>query len=243
MAGSKPGPNVDSRQRMVFLAAIVSAVIFAATPAAPAQIAEAHALAEDPAWLRYAPLQMPAEIPISVRALSTDQLEQSAVQELESGLAGFSGQKVQTTESGEIVVGTIDEVRAAFPGLQVPVHLAAHGFWLKKTTRNGWRGHPLIIVAGSNDHGALFGEFDLLRRMATGADLPHLDAIEAPAMSIRWVDEWDNASCTVERGYGGRSIFFEGGKVRDDLSDVTKYARLLASVGINGCNVNNVNGA
>ena len=62
-------------------------------------------------------------------------------------------------------------------------------------------------------------------------------------MPIRWVDEWDNANGTVERGYGGRSIFFDNGKVRDDLSAVGEYARLLASVGINGCNVNNVNGA
>ncbi len=228
--------GVATRKRIALSIAFLLATFFAAGLAANAQ-------SEDQAWLRYAPLQMPAEIPISVRALSTDRLEQSAVQELESGLAGFSGQKVQTTESGEIVVGTLDEVHAAFPGLQVPVHLAAHGFWLKKTTWKGWRGHPLIIVAGSDEHGALFGAFDLLRRIATNSDLSHLDAIETPAMPIRWVDEWDNASGTVERGYGGRSIFFEGGKVRDDLSAVTDYARLLASVGINGCNVNNVNGA
>jgi alpha-glucuronidase len=31
--------------------------------------------------------------------------------------------------------------------------------------------------------------------------------------------------------------------VREDLTAVSEYARLLASVGINGCNVNNVNGA
>ena len=38
-------------------------------------------------------------------------------------------------------------------------------------------------------------------------------------------------------------IFFEGGNVREDLAPVAEYARLLASVGINGCNVNNVNAA
>ena len=48
---------------------------------------------------------------------------------------------------------------------------------------------------------------------------------------------------TMERGYGGRSIFFEGGNVREDLAPVSEYARMLASVGINGCDVNNVNGA
>ena len=62
-------------------------------------------------------------------------------------------------------------------------------------------------------------------------------------MHIRWVDEWDNPDGSIERGYGGRSIFFEGGNVRQDLSPVAEYARLLASVGINGCNVNNVNAA
>jgi alpha-glucuronidase len=129
---------------------------------------------------------------------------------------------------------------AHFSRVQLPAHLAPHGFWLKRTV---WNGQPLVIVAGSNEHGALFGAFDLLRRIRAGQDLSHLDAIDAPAMPIRWVDEWDNASGTIERGYDGRSIFFEGGKVRDDLSAVTEYSRLLASVGINGCNVNNVNDA
>ena len=62
-------------------------------------------------------------------------------------------------------------------------------------------------------------------------------------MPIRWVDEWDNIDGSVERGYGGRSIFFDAGHVRADLGPVREYARLLASVGINGCNVNNVNNA
>jgi alpha-glucuronidase len=62
-------------------------------------------------------------------------------------------------------------------------------------------------------------------------------------MPIRWVDEWDNPDGSIERGYAGRSIFFEGGNVREDLAPVAEYARLLASVGINGCNVNNVNAA
>src|SRR5580698_5553000 len=247
-AESKPGTNVDVRQRMISIAAIVSAAIFAATPVATAQTPLAHTQTNDQAWLSYSGgrerLAISPRIPPSIRALGNSVLEQSAVQELQRGFVGATGTTAtpgaKASNAGETVVGTLDEVRAAFPGLQVPVHIAVHGFWLKRTLSHG---QPVVIVAGSNDHGALFGAFDLLRRIATGADLTHLDAIEAPAMPLRWVDEWDNASGTVERGYGGRSIFFEGGKVRDDLSDVTAYARLLASVGINGCNVNNVNGA
>ena len=58
---------------------------------------------------------------------------------------------------------------------------------------------------------------------------------------VRWVNQWDNLDGSIERGYGGRSIFFENRKVRADLTRAAEYARLLASVGINGCNVNNVN--
>ena len=66
---------------------------------------------------------------------------------------------------------------------------------------------------------------------------------EHPAMPIRWVDDWDNPDGSIERGYAGRSIFFEDGHVRQDLAPVSAYARLLASVGINACNLNNVNRA
>ena len=194
----------------------------------------------DQAWLRYSGGHR-AAIPSFVRALGDDQKEQTAKKELERGVAGLTGALPEATPAkGETVVGTLDEVRKAFPALAAPAHLGPHGFWL---TRTIWHGHPLVLVAGSNPHGALFGAFDLLRRIATSSDLAHLNVIDAPAMPIRWVDEWGNFDGTIERGYAGRSIFFEKGKVRDDLSAVSEYARLLASIGINGCNVNNVNGA
>jgi len=217
-----------------FLAAFLFVGLIAAGSLAQAQT-------EPPAWLRYASAHN-AAVPDSVRAIGSNVLEQSAAEELQRGLASMIGAKPTSTQpaAGQTVVGTLDEVRAAFPGLAVPAHLAPHGFWLKRTT---WHGQPLVIVAGSNEHGALFGAFALLRRIATGADLSHLDAVEAPAMPIRWVDEWDNLDGSITRGYDGRSIFFEGGKVREDLSEATAYARLLASVGINGCDVNNVNDA
>jgi len=225
--------QLAARWGIDFMTAFLLAAAFAAGTMA-------HAQTEDQAWLRYAGGPGRSTVPVSIRALGSSEMEHSAVQELQRGIAAMTGAQPANSGQGETVVGTLDEVRAAFPGLQVPAHLAAHGFWLKRTV---WHGRPLVIVAGSNEHGALFGAFDLLRRVATGADFSHLDAIESPAMPIRWVDEWDNADGVVTRGYDGRSIFFEGGKVRDDLSEATAYARLLASVGINGCNVNNVNDA
>ena len=106
----------------------------------------------------------------------------------------------------------------------------------RKNNRIDW------VIAGGRDRGALYGAFALLRDLAQGNSVPASSAVRStPAMPIRWVDEWDNADGSIERGYAGRSIFFEGGKVRDDLKPVEEYARLLASVGINGCNANNVN--
>src|SRR5205085_1308831 len=68
-----------------------------------------------------------------------------------------------------------------------------------------------------------------------------LNGMETPAAPLRWVNEWNNLDGTIERGYGGRSIFFESGHVAADLTRARAYARLLASIGVNACAVNNVN--
>ena len=87
----------------------------------------------------------------------------------------------------------------------------------------------------------LYGAFALLRKVAVGESLASIDQKDAPYAPIRWVNEWNNIDGSIERGYGGRSIFWEGGHIREDLSRVNEYARLLASLGINGISINNVN--
>jgi alpha-glucuronidase len=54
------------------------------------------------------------------------------------------------------------------------------------------------------------------------------------------LNHWDNMNGDIERGYSGKSFFFSDEKilVNERLID---YARLLASVGINGTVINNVN--
>jgi len=78
----------------------------------------------------------------------------------------------------------------------------------------------MLIIVGGSDRGLLYGVFALLRFLATDADLTQLNFRSHPAMPIRWVDEWDNPDGSIERGYAGRSIFFETGSVRDDLAPV-----------------------
>jgi alpha-glucuronidase len=137
------------------------------------------------------------------------------------------------------VLGTVTEFRHSFPELQA-VQISGDGFWLKTLHHHG---HTNIVIAGADERGILYGTFALLSRIAQLQNISNLDDEQSPAASIRWVDEWDNPNGTIERGYAGRSVFFDNGHIRSDLTRVSEYARLLASVGVNGCNVNNVNAA
>jgi alpha-glucuronidase len=98
-----------------------------------------------------------------------------------------------------------------------------------------------LLIAGAGERGVLYGTFEVLRRIASQQSIKSLDVVENPAAPIRWTNEWNNLDGSIERGYGGRSIFFADGNVIQDLGRVREYARLLASVGINGCTINNVN--
>ncbi|WP_243735289.1 alpha-glucuronidase family glycosyl hydrolase [Paenibacillus turpanensis] len=114
------------------------------------------------------------------------------------------------------------------------LQLAGEGFLLETI------GRQLYIIGGS-DRGVLYGVFHLLRLLQTGSDIAALQVLEQPANSLRLMNQWDNADGTIERGYAGRSIFYENNEIKADLARVRDYARLLASVGINGISVNNVN--
>ncbi|HEY3707538.1 MAG TPA: alpha-glucuronidase family glycosyl hydrolase [Terracidiphilus sp.] len=139
-----------------------------------------------------------------------------------------------------VVLGIASMFRKELPSVAIPADLPAEGYWIKALTLEGKK---TIVVAGGDERGVLYGTFDLNRRLSQREDFAKLEIRNQPAMPIRWVDEWDNADGSVERGYAGRSIFFDGGHVREDLKPAAEYARLLASVGINGCNINNVNNA
>lgn len=98
-----------------------------------------------------------------------------------------------------------------------------------------------IVITGADDRGVLYGAFALLRKVALGESVAKLDEQSEPRVPVRWVNHWDNLDGSIERGYGGRSIFWDNGAARADLSRVKDYGRMLASLGINGASINNVN--
>ncbi|MBS1803750.1 MAG: glucosiduronase [Acidobacteria bacterium] len=199
----------------------------------------------DQAWLNYPKIDGRTLFPRNIKALGTGAIEQSAMRELNRALGNLAGKSTHgltpralEAVSGETIIGTAEEFRKQRPEGRVPPDLGPGAFWFDRKDSNGM--HRLLIVGG-DERGVLYGAFNLLRpRDDRGFPL---EVHEAPAMPIRWVDEWDNIDGSIERGYAGRSIFFDAGHVRADLAPVTEYARLLASIGINGCNLNNVNNA
>lgn len=95
-----------------------------------------------------------------------------------------------------------------------------------------------VYVRSGNDAGLLYGLYELLRRIRCGLDI---ETETKPENCIRMLDHWDNFDGTIERGYSGRSIFYDNGEFTNNNERITDYARLLASVGINAVSLNNVN--
>ncbi len=200
------------------------------------------------AWLRYAPIddsgtrQIYNRLPASVIALDSSLIEQTAQEELVRGVRSMLGRtlRIESEMPAEdcIVLGTIAGLKQITPQLNLPDHLVDDAYVLKETAA---RGHKIIVVTASNDRGVLYGTFALLRKIALHQEIEAVDEQRQPYAPVRWTNEWDNLDGSIERGYAGRSIFFAEGKVREDLARAGEYARLLASIGIDGCTVNNVN--
>jgi alpha-glucuronidase len=202
----------------------------------------AAAQTADPAWLRYDGLQKSAAgTPNLIAIVGRGPVLFSAGQELVRALGtrpATHGRTASLPPKDAFFLGTLNDVRPYFPNLKPPHPLGPDGFWLKTVQRNG---RKYWVIAGGNDRGVLYGAFALLRKLAQKQDVSSLDDLENPSAPIRWASEWDNLDGSIERGYAGRSIFFDGGKVRTDLTRVNEYARLLASIGIDACSINNVN--
>jgi alpha-glucuronidase len=200
------------------------------------------------AWLRYSPLdetvigQYRGGLPGAITTLGSSDVVQSARQELTRGIRGMAGRTLRITsgvpEEDAIVLSTLADLKRAAPQWGLGAALKPDGYWLKTVSSDG---HRYLIVTGPNDRGVLYGAFALLRKMALGESIVELNEQQSPYASVRWINQWDNLDGSIERGYGGRSIFWDNQHVREDLGRVNDYGRLLASLGINGCSINNVN--
>jgi alpha-glucuronidase len=142
--------------------------------------------------------------------------------------------------SGSLVVGTpassslIRDLDAALNCSR----LGQEGYCIRSVEMMGKK---YTILAAQTDIGLLYGTYHFLRLLQTHRSLRAIDIVSIPKIQYRLLDHWDNLDGTIERGYGGKSLW-----KWDDLPDQVDvryydYARANASIGINGTVLNNVN--
>ena len=103
--------------------------------------------------------------------------------------------------------------------------------------------HGTCEIRSGGASGILYGVFALLRRLQTeqcSFDELAWETEAAPSNALRMLIHWDNLPGDIERGYAGRSLFFADNEVLVN-ERTAAYARLAASVGINGVVINNSN--
>jgi len=134
-----------------------------------------------------------------------------------------------------------------------------------KELKNGWLGEPnatfglriskdkTIIgdgfkieksgISAKTSLGLLYGTYELLRCQYLG--LPYHNFSSNPSYQRRVLNHWDNLDGSIERGYAGKSIFWQGKDgleiTEQNIQTWKAYARANASIGINGTVLNNVN--
>jgi len=201
-------------------------------------------------WLRYRPVGDSGRLAEYRAALTQLVVEgdsptlRAARDELSVGLAGLLGSAVPGADSvlrdGALIAGTpaTSPLVAALPLADDLRRAGDEGFVLRALPV---RGRQAIVIAGNSGVGVLYGAFNLLRLIQTGAPLRGLAVVSAPKLRLRLLDHWDNLDGTVERGYAGRSLW-DWPHLPDSIDPRYRdYARANASLGINGTVLTNVN--
>ena len=145
----------------------------------------------------------------------------------------------EPSRDGAIIIGT--DASSLIRSLPLAADVrreGTDGFVIRSTSV---RNHRAIVVASTNDVGAMYGTFALLRAIQTNAPLANLSTADHPRVKLRMLDHWDNLDRSVERGYAGRSLW-DWSKLPDTVSSRYRdYARANASIGINAVALTNVN--
>jgi alpha-glucuronidase len=199
----------------------------------------------DAAWLRYSPIDAKiaqeryADIPAVVVPLGESEIIRSSCDELVWGVRGMLGQtlRIESKPPKEsfILLGTYDLVKKEIPTFEKTPDLAIDGFWLKSIQ---FEGRNCLVITAPDDRGVLYGVFTLLRKICLGQAIASLNEQHQPFAPLRVVNQHDRLDGTLSGGELPGSIFWENGHVAKDLSRARDFARLLASVGINGVSVN-----
>ncbi len=149
---------------------------------------------------------------------------QNAIKELELGITGMLSVKTEISFEKQLSAG-----------LQIIKNseIVAEGYIIEEK-------EDILTLQASDENGMLYGVFELLRQISMEKSLKGFYISAQPDNPFRMYNHWDNMNGSIERGYSGKSFFFENDEVV--VNERTRdYCRLVASVGINAVVINNVN--
>ncbi|MBR4144191.1 MAG: alpha-glucuronidase [Lachnospiraceae bacterium] len=189
-------------------------------------------------WLKYSPKKNNKECGLLKNIVFSgsytgDKIIENAKKELCLGLKGMLDitpvitEKTSGTACNESAKGTLSSGKAILDNEEYTVSI---------------KDEQLVIASGSST-GILYGVFDILRTVACEKDVAEAYSCMKkvrPSNPLRMLNHWDNMDGSIERGYSGRSFFYENNEIIINERTVD-YARLIASVGINAVVINNVN--
>ncbi len=204
----------------------------------------AHAETGAEGWLRYAPIANAtqyATLPNKIVVLGNTSTDQAAATELQRGLTSilrrpFTISPQMEDGASAIVLGNLATLSKALTITGDKLSPESYTFG-EKIEGNTHR----YIILGADPRGELYGAFHLLELVASQQPLPTKPATESSLLAHSLAQPMGQPRWHHRARYAGRSIFFDNGHVREDLTRVHDYGRLLASIGLNGVTVNNVN--
>lgn len=198
-------------------------------------------------WLRYHQLK---DNPVAMKVLSeifiagNSETNQAIAEELSrvNQAIGIDDPRTDTAYDANtsLIIGKYSDLESNidFDLSDELAALGAEGYLIQYTNAR----KDQIIITSNESIGTLYGTFHLLRLLITNVDLDNFLPIrQAPKITHRILNHWDNLDRTVERGYAGFSIW--NWHTLPDYIDprYIDYARANASIGINGTVLTNVN--
>lgn len=202
------------------------------------------------AWLSYPPLPQGEQHGQYVKwcgvvsVTEADATIQAALAEWHKGIESLLGIQVQAER--RLNPGGLSVAFGTFGGGNPLIgrvfgeadirRVGLEGFAIRTSTE-----HNCIAVGAASAAGVLYGVFHLLRLIGTMQAIEGLDAAVNPVNGLRMINHWDNFDGSVERGYAGKSFFYENNRFTGDMERIRDYARLMSSSGINAIAINNVN--
>lgn len=201
-------------------------------------------------WLQYEKVQdakLVSEYQSTINgivALDNSETIQAATKELQLGLSGLLGNKINVQQNVEaenvLILGSKSSLKEdILKNLKNDFDLINDEGYIIKTIKS--KDKNRILVTGKTDIGVLYGVFNFLKLLQTNKSIENLNIVDAPKINVRMLNHWDNLNGTVERGYAGASLW-NWQKLPDFIDQrYIDYARANASIGINGTVLNNVN--